>query len=60
MAGWEGFNLTTVRQPLGQMGRIAARLLLDRIGSDDEAPPRRRVLPVALVRRETLALARAV
>ncbi len=34
MAGWEGFNLTTVRQPLAEMGRAAARLLLERIDSE--------------------------
>ena len=37
MAGWEGFNLTTVRQPLAEMGRAAARLLLERIDSDERA-----------------------
>ena len=57
MAGWEGFNLTTVRQPLAEMGRAAATLLLERIGSDDELPPRRRVFPVGLVHRDTLAAA---
>jgi LacI family transcriptional regulator len=55
MAGWEGFNLTTVRQPLEEMGRAAAKLLIDRIVSEGETPPRRRVFPVGLVRRETLA-----
>ena len=46
MAGWEGFNLTTVRQPLAEMGRAAAKLLLERIDSDGELPPRRRIFPV--------------
>ena len=59
MAGWEGFNLTTVRQPLAEMGRAAANLLLDRIATEPHAPPRRRVFPVGLVRRETLAAAPA-
>ena len=27
MAGWEGFKLTTVRQPLAEMGRAAVSLL---------------------------------
>ena len=57
MAGWEGFNLTTVRQPLAEMGGSAARLLIERIESDDDRPPRRRVFPVGLVRRGTLAVA---
>ena len=55
MAGWEGFNLTTVRQPLAEMGRAAANLLIERIESGDGGPPRRRVFPVRLVRRDTLA-----
>jgi LacI family transcriptional regulator len=57
MAGWEGFNLTTVRQPLAEMGRAASNLLLERIASDGELPPRRRVFPVGLVQRDTLAAA---
>jgi LacI family transcriptional regulator len=59
MAGWEGFNLTTVRQPLAEMGRAAATLLLERIGADAELAPRRRVFPVGLVHRDTLAAAPA-
>lgn len=57
MAGWEGFNLTTVRQPLPEMGRAAAKLLMERIESGDGGSPRRLVFPVGLVRRETLAAA---
>ena len=59
MAGWEGFSLTTVRQPLAEMGRAAARLLLDRIEGEADLPPRSRVFPVGLVRRDTLAPAPA-
>ena len=60
MAGWEAFNLTTVKQPLGKMGREAVGLLLERIAAAEEAtPPRRRTLPVELVRRRTLAPAAA-
>ncbi len=57
MAGWEGFNLTTVRQPLAEMGRAATSLLIERIESGHGGPPRRRVFPVGLVRRDTLAAA---
>jgi LacI family transcriptional regulator len=57
MAGWEGFSLTTVRQPLAEMGRATAKLLIERIASDVETPPRTRVFPVGLVRRDTLAVA---
>jgi LacI family transcriptional regulator len=59
MAGWEGFSLTTVRQPLPEMARAAAHLLMERIASDDGLPPRRRVFPVELVHRDTLAPAPA-
>jgi len=57
MAGWEGFNLTTVRQPLAEMGRAASKLLLERISSSAELPPRRRVFPVGVVHRDTLGAA---
>ena len=59
MAGWEGFNLTTVRQPLAEMGRAAAKLLIERIDSEDDLPPRRRIFPVGVVHRDTLAVAPA-
>jgi LacI family transcriptional regulator len=59
MAGWEGFNLTTVRQPLAEMGRAASKLLLERIGSDVELAPRKRIFPVGVVHRDTLAAAAA-
>lgn len=58
MAGWEGFSLTTVRQPLAEMGRAAVSLLLERITADENGPARKRVFPVGLVRRDTLAAAR--
>ena len=45
MAGWEGFNLTTVRQPLAEMGRAAAHLLLERIASDDGSAAAQARLP---------------
>lgn len=57
MAGWEGFSLTTIRQPLAEMGRAAVSLLLERVGGQEDEPPRRRVFPVGLVRRDTLAVA---
>ena len=59
MAGWEGFSLTTVRQPLAEMGRAASKLLIDRIAGASDDPPQRRVFPVGLVRRETLGPAPA-
>jgi DNA-binding LacI/PurR family transcriptional regulator len=41
--------LTTVRQPLDELGRTMTRMLLARVAGEE--PPRRTVLPVELVRR---------
>ena len=58
MAGWEGFNLTTVGQPLAEMGRAAVGLLVERIATNGGDPdPHRLVFPVELVTRGTLAAA---
>jgi LacI family transcriptional regulator len=57
MAGWEAFNLTTARQPLAEMARAAAKVLLERIEAEEPLGPRRRVFPVDLVRRATLGAA---
>ena len=52
MAGWDSHDLTTVRQPIAEMAREAARLVVQRIERPDElAEPQRRVHPVTLVRR---------
>jgi DNA-binding LacI/PurR family transcriptional regulator len=45
--------LTTVRQPIAELGTAMTRLLLDRIEGADDDLPRGTVLPVELVRRET-------
>lgn len=55
MAGWEVFELTTVHQPIGEMARTAARLLVERIEAAHELPPRRRVFEPTFVHRRTLA-----
>jgi LacI family transcriptional regulator, galactose operon repressor len=53
MAGWDAFSLTTVRQPLVDMARDAARLLILRLEGDDRGQPERLVFPTHLVRRAT-------
>lgn len=54
MASWEVFSLTTVRQPLSDMAREAARLLVERIEHDgDIGPGRERLFATSLVRRST-------
>ncbi len=45
--------LTTVRQPIHQMGAIAAQTLIDQLESDDTTTPRRIILPTELVIRDT-------
>jgi LacI family transcriptional regulator len=54
MAAWEVFQLTTVRQPLAEMARTAARLLVERIEhGDDIAARRERLFATSLVQRST-------
>lgn len=59
MARWEGFGLTTIRQPLAEMARAAAGLLLERIASETSTRTSTRVFPVEAVHRATLATAPA-
>jgi LacI family transcriptional regulator len=44
--------LTTVRIPLSEVGRLAARHLLDQI-ERDEAPPKTEILPARVIARGT-------
>ncbi|WP_162529910.1 LacI family DNA-binding transcriptional regulator [Nocardioides caldifontis] len=54
MASWEVFQLTTVRQPLDEMARAAARLLVERLEYDgDLGEGRERLFATSLVRRST-------
>ncbi|HWD76639.1 MAG TPA: LacI family DNA-binding transcriptional regulator [Solirubrobacteraceae bacterium] len=59
MAGWDSFSLTTVRQPLADMARQAARILIDRIEGSDESEPTRIVFPTNLIQRATTGPASA-
>jgi LacI family transcriptional regulator len=54
MAGWEAFDLTSIRQPIDEMARTAADLLLDRLAGET-APPRHRVLTCDVVVRGSTA-----
>ncbi|MBU2664034.1 LacI family transcriptional regulator [Actinoplanes bogorensis] len=54
MASWEVFQLTTVHQPLSEMARAAARLLVERIEHDgDIGAGRERLFATSLVQRST-------
>jgi LacI family transcriptional regulator len=58
MASWELFGLTTIRQPMPEMARDAARLLLQRINGQGLSPePQHRVYPASLVRRASTGTA---
>ena len=55
MASWEVFQLTTVRQPFGDMARAAARMLAERIEHRGEVGPgRERLFATSLVKRSTV------
>lgn len=47
--------LTTMRQPIARAGFSAAELLIQRLGGDDDAPPRL-ILPTELVIRESCGI----
>ena len=47
-------SLTTIRQPLKQMGSTAARILLDRLRGNKEFPDQIAVLPELVIRESTL------
>ncbi|GAB6987712.1 LacI family DNA-binding transcriptional regulator [Nocardioides pyridinolyticus] len=54
MASWEVFQLSTVRQPLANMAREAARLLVERVEYDGEiGAGRERLFATSLVSRST-------
>ncbi|MCV2488892.1 LacI family transcriptional regulator [Geodermatophilus sp. YIM 151500] len=55
MAAWEVFQLSTLRQPIGDMARAAVRMLAERIeGADEIGPGREQVFATSLVRRATV------
>jgi LacI family transcriptional regulator, galactose operon repressor len=49
-------SLTTVRQPLHEMGRLAAKTLLEKISRNDAAPMTIRLEPELIVRESTAAV----
>ncbi len=61
MASWDMIGLTTVRQPISEIGTLSARLVCEQIKSG--APPlsrQRYILPTSLVKRNTTGPARAM
>lgn len=55
MAAWEVFQLSTLRQPIGDMARAATRMLAERIESPSAiGPGRMQIFATSLVRRTTV------
>jgi DNA-binding LacI/PurR family transcriptional regulator len=54
-AAFQNPSLTTVRQPLGEMGEIAARTLLKRLAGDGASPDTIMVEPQLVIRESTSA-----
>jgi LacI family transcriptional regulator len=55
MAAWEVFQLSTLRQPIGDMARAAVHMLAERIENAREVGPgREQVFATSLVRRATI------
>jgi len=52
-AAYQNPSLTTVRQPLREMGQLAAKTLLEKIARTDSAPSSIRIEPELIVREST-------
>ena len=53
MAGWSMIALTTIRQPIDNIGALAARRLVARIEGRADETPSLDILPTSIVRRRT-------
>ena len=51
MSTWAAYDLTTVRQPLGQMAEMSVRLLMKRIDGGSSVPPQRQRIEGSLIVR---------
>ncbi len=49
-------SLTTIRQPIPQLGSTAAQMLIDQLENDSLSTPQRVILPTELIIRETSAV----
>jgi LacI family transcriptional regulator len=53
MAAWAMIDLTTIRQPLAEIGSLEARRIAERVpGAQNKAPPHH-ITPTRLIRRKT-------
>jgi len=58
MASWSMISLTTLRQPIGDIGALAAKLIVRKVASGD-APAETFIFPTRLIKRNTTAGPRA-
>ena len=59
MASWSMVSLTTIRQPIGEIGSMAAKLISERIRSTATEPPRQHIFPTSLIARSSTGPRRA-
>lgn len=55
MAGWSMISLTTVRQPIGQIGSKAVELIAARVEGRIDPEPVHHILPTSILKRSTTA-----
>ena len=53
MASWGMISLTTIRQPIGKIGSMAAQLISEAVRSDTVKQPKQHIFPMSLVVRGT-------
>jgi DNA-binding LacI/PurR family transcriptional regulator len=51
----EYFDLSTIAQPVPELGRLGARMLLDALHSDTDLQPVETIVPTQLIARGTTA-----
>lgn len=53
MASWSMISLSTIRQPIAEIGTLAARRIAELISNGSQSEPSHDILPTSLVRRST-------
>ncbi len=56
MASWEMISLTTIRQPIAEIGSMAAKLISEAIRKGSIGQPKNYIFPTSLVARSTTGL----
>lgn len=53
MASWAMISLTTIRQPIDQIGSMAARLIAEEVRAREAVPVTHQIFPTSLIKRST-------